>query len=835
MTLTHIDFAVVQRSKFRNGAPGCAVKTAAYLMCGPLEKDDGTEYDFSRKRAELVRAEILLPDDAPERFRDPKVLWNACENIERRADSQTARQVLLTIPRECPDNLRVDMARAVAERWRAAGMGVQFAVHNPASSADKEEQPHVHYQLTMRAVEATESGLSPRKRMDWNTQFFGPSRGRDERQRICDDANTFLARRDLQIRLDPRTLAEQGIDRPPEPDAPRAVWESWKREGAEPAAAPEPVARVLRHRNLRKQLAETAAEQAKISEAITRHERAMSLALRDAKLAAPTARKPQKEETKTMPSKPTKKPAPKQENKPRPQPWMTQLGGVDALSEIHRNSAQESYDAWVAGEPEKRSAFAFASYVSYVQDKVAERAEATPETPSADTVAPRSEDAKLTERVSYVHKLLSERYAVPDELLEIVKRLDIDKATGEAVLTLKSGGRIIDTGDFLRTIDGQITEDISAATVATAHARGWTSLTVTGSDEYRLAIARAAALHEPPISTDVELPAAIQREIQEALVARAKAALKDGGNSVALGGNSVAPAGQPNFTAAQTQAIKALDRQQARQKAELAGEPRAPLDAEASAAPRIAEADKRLETATQAAQEARKAATDHGREFPRMRRLLDAGARTRHGALQAEADRLEKAAEKLRSGQQGALDRIKKEARTEARAAQSAHDSWRYQSPVRRATQNLAVIQRMRAAVSAGDTAIIADINGGRLNEATAKLPQFERAQVQKARAKRTPEQVRGQAIDAAMEAIKAAARKPESKHAAEEAMRAAVGSDPATIAALDAGRVDEALRAAAAWRRKLDDEAERIRKAKEEKEALKRRNAPSAPTVAQP
>jgi hypothetical protein len=358
MTLTHIDFAVVQRSKFRNGAPGCAVKTAAYLMCGPLTRDDGTGYDFSRKRDEMIHTEILLPDGAPGRFRDPKVLWNACENVERRADSQTARQVLLTIPRECPDNLRIDLARAVAERWREAGMGVQYAVHNPASSADQTEQPHIHFQLTMRAVEPTESGLSVRKRADWNTQFFGPSRGRDERQRICDDANRFFARRDIQIRLDPRTLAEQGIDRPPEPDAPRDSWEAWKRVGAEPDAAPEPVARVLRHRKLRKQLAETTAEQAKISEAITRHERAISLALRDAKLAAPTMKKQTQEEPK-MPSKPTKKPAQPRDSKHPPQPWMSQRGGVDALSEIHRTNAQESYDAWVAGEPEKRSTFSW--------------------------------------------------------------------------------------------------------------------------------------------------------------------------------------------------------------------------------------------------------------------------------------------------------------------------------------------------------------------------------------------------------------------------------------------------------------------------------------------
>jgi hypothetical protein len=290
MTLTHIDFGIVQRSKTRFGKPGCAVKTSAYLMCGALSRDDGTQYDFSRKRGELVHTEIMLPDGAPDRFRYPKILWNACEFIERRSDSQTARQVLLTIPRECPAYLRVDLARQVAERWRQQGMAVQYAVHCPPSSADHDEQPHIHFQMTMRAIENTATGLSPRKRMDWNTQFFGPSRGRDERARICDDANTFFAQRDLQIRLDPRTLEQQGIDRPPEPDAARPVWEAWKRQGADPDRAPPPVAAVLRHRELRALLRKHADYQGRIAVQIAADTRAISIADGRSLLRADAAR-----------------------------------------------------------------------------------------------------------------------------------------------------------------------------------------------------------------------------------------------------------------------------------------------------------------------------------------------------------------------------------------------------------------------------------------------------------------------------------------------------------------------------------------------------------------
>lgn len=1056
MTLTGINFDVVQRSKGQ-----CAVKIMAYDMCAAMTKHDGTHFDFNRKVSELVHAETMLPAGAPASLCDPEALANACELAEKRSDSQTGRLLLFTCPRGVPEHLRTELARTIAQPYVDAGMGVVFAYHNPRA-ADGEEQPHFHFFLTTRAL--TPEGLAARKSPEWDRQFREkvpatpddpkPKSGTAERQRICDVANTFFARHDLQIRLDPRRLEQQGIDSPPEPDAPRESWQAFKRTGSDPDAASAPVARVLRHRKLRRELAVIAEEQTKIHAAIKQYEQSISLAKARTKtelakpkseetmsgrnanqwmfqdrgliglspahraqaeqayaafkerypdfigehtlagyvdaIQAPMRRmtldenpydaegnlidsyddtptvarhhiwpqpsestdtlthaealavgrylhadiikpheyqylvadgghtaaiqigegriiddgyrltaegelspemgmlmhrlaiakgwqdyemsddpvfratiqraaktsgshkqgmppKPKPEEAR-MPIKQNKKESPKQDDKQPSEPWMLMQGGVAALSKPHLESARRSWESWIEQRGGSRQ-FRFDAYVGYVQQKIAERgglteiqgpAEEQSQTDAETrdkTVTARSDDAKLRERVSYVHKLLSERYAVPDELVDFVRRLDINKESGEATLTLKSGGKIIDTGDLLRTIDDQITDDISAATVATAHARGWSAggLKVTGSDEYRVAIGKAAALHIPPIGTDVELPPAVQREVQAALVERAKAALKDAGNSVAPVSNSVSPAGQPNLTADQAQAIGILDRQQARWQAELAGEPKGLVDHAAIVGPRIAEVDKQLESARQAAQEARQAADDHAHEFPLMRRLLDAGARNRHGALETEATRLEKVAGKLEASKDATVKRLATEARKEAKAAEKAHDDWRYQPTVRRAQKNLADIERMRKGIAVGDPAIIADINAGKLNEAVAKLPAFEEGRVQKAREARTPEQVRGQALDTVMGVIKQFERKPERKHAAEEAMRAAVGGDPATIAALDGGKIDDAFKAAAAWRKKLDEEAAKIKKAKETKEALEAKMAPPPVTVAQP
>ena len=61
------------------------------------------------------------------------------------------------------------------------------------------------------------------------------------------------------------------------------------------------------------------------------------------------------------------------------EPWMMKAGGVDALDEAGRHSAERSYEKWAGDNPELAGKIGLTRYVSYVQGKQAERDAADPE------------------------------------------------------------------------------------------------------------------------------------------------------------------------------------------------------------------------------------------------------------------------------------------------------------------------------------------------------------------------------------------------------------------------------------------------------------------------
>ena len=64
----------------------------------------------------------------------------------------------------------------------------------------------------------------------------------------------------------------------------------------------------------------------------------------------------------------------------RPEPWMQETGGFEALGEGHKRSAERSYTAWsTVGNPDAARHFDLGDYVAFVQGKWAEdRSSQTP-------------------------------------------------------------------------------------------------------------------------------------------------------------------------------------------------------------------------------------------------------------------------------------------------------------------------------------------------------------------------------------------------------------------------------------------------------------------------
>ncbi|TGR15131.1 Ti-type conjugative transfer relaxase TraA [Mesorhizobium sp. M4B.F.Ca.ET.190.01.1.1] len=199
MAIYHLHVKVIGRK-----AGSSAVASAAYRSASRL-RDDRIErsHDFSSKRG-VVHSEVMLPEDAPEAWRDRERLWNDVEAFELRKDAQLAREVEFALPRELSQAQGIELARDfVQAEFVSRGMVSDLNVHWDRAD-DGSPKPHAHVMLTMRSV--GENGFGAKVR-DWNaTQMV-----ERWRERWAEFANQRLAELDIDARIDHRSLEAQGI------------------------------------------------------------------------------------------------------------------------------------------------------------------------------------------------------------------------------------------------------------------------------------------------------------------------------------------------------------------------------------------------------------------------------------------------------------------------------------------------------------------------------------------------------------------------------------------------------------------------------------------------
>ncbi|MBS1054977.1 Ti-type conjugative transfer relaxase TraA [Gluconobacter kondonii] len=204
MAIYHLHAKVISRATGRSAVAAAAYRAASRLHDVRLERD----HDFSNKSG-VVHSEILLPDGAPERFLDRATLWNEVEAIEKRKDAQLARELEFALPREMTQALGVALARDfVHEQFVERGMVADLNVHWDIGE-DGLAKPHAHVMLSTRSVD--ENGFSAKER-SWNDKELLLT----WRERWASLANERLAELDLDVRIDHRSFAAQGIDLEPQ-------------------------------------------------------------------------------------------------------------------------------------------------------------------------------------------------------------------------------------------------------------------------------------------------------------------------------------------------------------------------------------------------------------------------------------------------------------------------------------------------------------------------------------------------------------------------------------------------------------------------------------------
>ena len=204
MAIYHLHVKVIGRKAGSSAVAAAAYRSASRLRDDRLERS----HDFSNKRG-VVHSEVMLPEDAPEQWRDRERLWNDVEAFEVRKDAQLAREVEFALPREMTQAQGIELARDfVQAEFVDQGMIADLNVHWDMAE-DGTPKPHAHVMLTMRSMD--EDGFGPKVR-DWNRTEMVER----WRERWAELANERLAELDIDARIDHRSLEAQGIGLEPQ-------------------------------------------------------------------------------------------------------------------------------------------------------------------------------------------------------------------------------------------------------------------------------------------------------------------------------------------------------------------------------------------------------------------------------------------------------------------------------------------------------------------------------------------------------------------------------------------------------------------------------------------
>lgn len=200
-----VHFRIELKAISRGQGRSC-VAAAAYRAAEKLhDKRQGLDHDYGRKDG-VERSEIIAPDNAPDWTRDRASLWNAADAAEKRKDAITARELILSLPRELGERERIELVRDfVRTAFSPRGIVADVSWHQP-DARDGQAQPHAHVLLTDRAVSG--QGFAPTK-----DRTLARAEGVEAlRAAWAEHVNRALERAGVRGQVDHRSLERQRVE-----------------------------------------------------------------------------------------------------------------------------------------------------------------------------------------------------------------------------------------------------------------------------------------------------------------------------------------------------------------------------------------------------------------------------------------------------------------------------------------------------------------------------------------------------------------------------------------------------------------------------------------------
>ena len=123
------------------------IDASAYISGERVETSERIA-DYTKKKG-VLSSDIVLPKNAPERLRDPSVLWAEVDQMATRSNADLYREWICCFERHLTFEQMESVARQFAESLAAEGMVVQYALHDAKDKGNY----HVHFMAPCRGMD----------------------------------------------------------------------------------------------------------------------------------------------------------------------------------------------------------------------------------------------------------------------------------------------------------------------------------------------------------------------------------------------------------------------------------------------------------------------------------------------------------------------------------------------------------------------------------------------------------------------------------------------------------------------------------------------------------
>lgn len=145
--------AYITASKIETLSP---IDASAYISGEKVETKERVA-DYTKKKG-VLSSDIVLPTNAPDRLRDPSVLWSEVDGMAKRSNADLYREWICCFEKHLSFEQMEQVARQFAESLAAEGMVVQYALHDEKSNGNY----HVHFMAPCRGLD-TQGNWQKRK------------------------------------------------------------------------------------------------------------------------------------------------------------------------------------------------------------------------------------------------------------------------------------------------------------------------------------------------------------------------------------------------------------------------------------------------------------------------------------------------------------------------------------------------------------------------------------------------------------------------------------------------------------------------------------------------